>query len=61
MQLQHLLDRVPFVSGEPAVDTRGRLLGTLFLFPDMLSFESPGPTGSALRVTGSHIHPSMCG
>lgn len=32
-----------------------------FLFPDMPSSDLPGPAGPALRVSGSHIHPYMCG
>lgn len=42
VQLQHLLDRVPFVTGEPAVDTRGRLLGTLFLLSGHAVLRVPG-------------------
>ena len=33
----------------------------LFFFPDMPSSDLPGPAGPALRVSGSHIHPYMCG
>ena len=30
-------------------------------FPDMASSDLPGPADPALRVSGSQIHPYMCG
>lgn len=30
-------------------------------FPDRPSSDLPVPAGPALRVSGSHIHPHMCG
>ena len=50
--LQHPLDRVPLVPGEPAVGPRGRLRGTLLPLSGPAVLRSPGAGGSGPQGIG---------
>ena len=60
--LQHPLDRVPLVPGEPAVGPRDRLLGTLLPLSGHTVLRSPGAGQSGPQGTGfphSSVHVRM--
>ena len=64
--LQHPLDRVPLVPGEPAVGPRGRLLGSLFLLSGHAVLRSPGagrsgPQGIGFPHSSAHVRMNVGG